>query len=100
MTSYIQSSSFETKQVLVGPGQNVAIDIAGTHYPVDFIQDGGPAAAQFLNGRLLVQNFSSGIGAAVQFQVPVNGTQKTINIAIYEIGEGGRVYRNIIWSVY
>lgn len=55
MTAYIQSGSFQTKQALVGPGDNLAIDINGNHHPVKFISNGGAQKAHFEGPTLVLE---------------------------------------------
>lgn len=100
MTAYIQSGSFQTKQALVGPGDNIAIDINGNHHPVKFISNGGTKKAHFEGPTLVLENFNDPLGTGVQFQFPVGEVTKKLTILVVSIGEPGAAYTMITWSLY
>jgi hypothetical protein len=100
MTSYLQSGSVITKQILIAPGDNVAIEINGQHYPIDFVNNGGVINGFFQNNIVVLENFGNSLGSAIQFSLPIAGITRKLNILVHEFGTGAQVYRLITWSIY
>lgn len=100
MTSYLQSASVKTKQALIGPGDNIAIDIEGTHYPLNFVSNGGPQKGQIHDGMITLENFDATLPAAITFHLPANPTPKKLNLIFQNVGSGEVVYRLVTWSTY